>query len=122
MAGSAEILLAIRDLANMKQIERSELTELLRDGIHAALAKKHGPTVQAEVAVDEDRGDIRIVLLKSVVDAVEDHGDPPRCVLRGGPCRLNGTCAVHDAFFAATTAMRRELADATLAEIAADAA
>ena len=72
MAGSAEILTAIRDLANMKQIERSELTELLRDGIHAALAKKHGPTVQAEVEVDEDRGDIRIVLLKTVVEAVED--------------------------------------------------
>jgi N utilization substance protein A len=72
MAGSAEILTAIRDLANMKQIERSELTDLLRDGIHAALAKKHGPTVQAEVEVDEDKGDIRIVLLKTVVEAVED--------------------------------------------------
>ena len=54
MAGSAEILAAIRELANMKQIERSELTELLRDGIHAALAKKHGATVQAEVEVDDD--------------------------------------------------------------------
>jgi N utilization substance protein A len=72
MAGSAEILMAIRELANMKQIERAELTELLRDGIHAALAKKHGPTVQAEVDVDEDRGEIRIVLLKSVVEVVED--------------------------------------------------
>jgi len=72
MAGSAEILLAIRELANLKQIERSELTELLSDGIHAALAKKHGPTVKAEVDVDEDRGEIRIVLLKSVVEAVED--------------------------------------------------
>ncbi|HVZ48531.1 MAG TPA: transcription termination factor NusA [Gemmatimonadaceae bacterium] len=72
MAGSAEILAAIRELANMKQIERAELTELLRDGIHAALAKKHGATVQAEVDVDEDRGEIRIVLLKSVVDVVED--------------------------------------------------
>ena len=72
MAGSAEILAAIRELANMKQIERSELTELLRDGIHAALAKKHGATVQAEVAVDDDRGEIRIVLLKNVVEAVED--------------------------------------------------
>ena len=72
MAGSAEILAAIRELANMKQIERSELTELLRDGIHAALAKKHGATVQAEVEVDDDRGEIRIVLLKNVVEAVED--------------------------------------------------
>ncbi len=70
MAGSAEILAAIRELANLKQIERTELTELLRDGIHAALAKKHGPTVQAEVEVDEDRGAIRIVLLKTVVESV----------------------------------------------------
>ena len=72
MAGSAEILGAIRELANLKQIERAELTELLRDGIHAALAKKHGLTVQAEVDVDDERGEIRIVLLKSVVEAVED--------------------------------------------------
>ena len=72
MAGSTEILTAIRELAHLKKIERSELTELLRDGIHAALAKKHGPTVQAEVTVDDDRGEIRIVLLKSVVALVED--------------------------------------------------
>ncbi len=72
MAGSAEILAAIRDLASSKQIDRAELMELLRDGIHAALARKHGPTVQAEVDVDDDRGDIRIVLLKNVVETVED--------------------------------------------------
>src|SRR5579862_8588767 len=72
MAGSTEILTAIRELSNSKQIERSELHELLQDGIHAALAKKHGPTVQAEVAIDEDKGDIRIVLLKTVVEVVAD--------------------------------------------------
>ena len=72
MAGSAEILNAIRELANLKQIERGELHELLQDGINAALAKKHGPTVQAEVDIDDDRGDIRIVLLKNVVESVED--------------------------------------------------
>lgn len=72
MAGSAEILNAIRELANLKQIERGELHELLQDGINAALAKKHGPTVQAEVDIDEDRGDIKIILLKNVVETVED--------------------------------------------------
>jgi len=72
MAGSAEILAAFRELANAKQIDRTELHELLKDGIHAALAKKHGPTVQAEVEIDEQRGDIRIVLLRTVVAAVED--------------------------------------------------
>jgi N utilization substance protein A len=72
MAGSAEILTALRELANTKQIERLELHELLKDGILAALAKKHGPTVQAEVEIDDAKGDIRIVILKKVVESVED--------------------------------------------------
>lgn len=72
MSGSAEILVALRELANTKQIDRTELHELLRDGILAALAKKHGPTVQAEVEIDDDKGAIRIVMLKKVVEAVED--------------------------------------------------
>lgn len=70
--GSAEILAAFRDLANSKSMNPSELHELLKDGIYAALVKKHGPTVQAEVEIDDDRGEIRIVILKTVVDEVED--------------------------------------------------
>ena len=70
--GSADILNAIRELTNSKQLDRSELHGLLEDGIHAALAKKHGPNVQAEVEIDEDRGTIRIVLLKTVVEEVTD--------------------------------------------------
>ena len=65
MSGSAEILTALRELANSKQIERTELHELLKDGILAALAKKHGPTVQAEVeivAVDGEAGQERVRL------------------------------------------------------------
>src|SRR5215213_170067 len=72
MIGSADILNAIRELTNSKQLDRSELHGLLEDGIHAALAKKHGPNVQAEVSIDEDRGNIRIVLLKTVVEEVTD--------------------------------------------------
>src|SRR6186997_3310201 len=72
MIGSANILNAIRELTNSKQLDRSELHGLLEDGIHAALAKKHGPNVQAEVEINEDRGEIRIVLLKTVVEEVTD--------------------------------------------------
>ena len=74
MAGSAEILTAIRELTNTKQLDRAELHGLLQDGIFAALAKKHGPNVKAEVDIDEDRGTIRIVLLKTVVEEVTDPG------------------------------------------------
>jgi N utilization substance protein A len=72
MVSSADILAAFREVTNVKQIERSELYGLLQDGIMAALAKKYGPNVQAEVEIDDDRGGIKIVLLKTVVDAVED--------------------------------------------------
>src|SRR5215217_2667180 len=72
MAGQLEILTAIRELTNTKQLDRSELHGLLFDGITAALAKKHGPTVQAEVSIDEDKGTIRIVRLRTVVAEVTD--------------------------------------------------
>src|SRR5213082_2821110 len=72
MIGSAEILAAFRELSNVKQLDRAELYGLLQDGIMAALAKKYGPNVQAEVDIDDGKGEIRIVLLKDVVDSVED--------------------------------------------------
>src|SRR5687768_8769005 len=72
MVSSADILTAIRELTNTKQLDRAELHALLQDGIYAALAKKYGPTVKAEVDIDEERGTIEIVLLKTVVETVED--------------------------------------------------
>jgi N utilization substance protein A len=72
MVSSAEILAAFREVSNTKQLDRSELYALLQDGILAALAKKYGPNVQAEVDIDDGKGDIRIVLLKTVVENVED--------------------------------------------------
>jgi N utilization substance protein A len=72
MVSSAEILAAFREVSNTKQLDRAELYALLQDGILAALAKKYGPNVQAEVNIDDGKGDIRIVLLKTVVENVED--------------------------------------------------
>jgi N utilization substance protein A len=72
MAGSAEILLALRELADSKQIQRTELHDLLKDGIVAALVKKHGPTVQAEVDINDAQGEIRIVILKKVTEEPTD--------------------------------------------------
>jgi N utilization substance protein A len=69
---SADILTAIRELTNAKQLDRAELQELLEQGIKAALEKKYGPTVQSEVRIDGDRGTINITLLKTVVDEVTD--------------------------------------------------
>ena len=75
MVSSAEILAAFREVSNTKQLDRAELYALLQDGILAALAKKYGPNVQAEVDIDDGKGDIRIVLLKTVVENVEDSSN-----------------------------------------------
>ncbi|MCI0582001.1 MAG: Rrf2 family transcriptional regulator [Chloroflexi bacterium] len=88
------------------------LTDLVRAGIVVGTPGRRGGYRLAAPAREID--------LLRIVDAVEDRGDPPRCVLRGGPCRYDGTCAVHDAFFAATSAMRRELAAAKLEDLASE--
>lgn len=72
MATSDEMMRAFRELSNTKQLERSELLDLLRDGIHAALMKKYGPNVRFELQVDEDAGGLRVIRLRQVVDLVED--------------------------------------------------
>ncbi len=52
-----------------------------------------------------------------VIDAVEGDSRRRTCVLRGGPCGLDGYCDVHDVFFAAQDAMLGTLAAATLADL-----
>ena len=72
MAVSPDVLTAIRELTNAKQLDRAELFGLLQDGILAALQKKYGPTVQAEVDIDDATGGIRVVMLKTVSAEPED--------------------------------------------------
>ncbi|MHB1326994.1 MAG: transcription termination factor NusA [Gemmatimonadales bacterium] len=72
MAGSTEMLAAFRELTNAKQLDRADLLDLLRDGIHAALVRKYGPNVKFEMNVDELQGVIRVARLRTVVEDVED--------------------------------------------------
>jgi N utilization substance protein A len=72
MASSTEVLSAFKELAQLKQLDRNELRDLIRDGVLAALAKKYGPNVRAEIEIDEMTGTIKITVLKEVVAEVED--------------------------------------------------
>ena len=72
MATPAEVLAALRELANTKQLDSNELIDLLRDGIQAAMARRYGPTVNAEIAIDEVNGVISVTRLRTVVETVED--------------------------------------------------
>ncbi|MDZ4259734.1 MAG: transcription termination factor NusA [Gemmatimonadales bacterium] len=72
MATSPDMIEAFRELANAKQLDRAELLDLLRDGIHAALMRKYGPNVRFELSVDELTGTLSVMRLRQVVEKVED--------------------------------------------------
>jgi Rrf2 family protein len=60
----------------------------------------------------------RITMLE-VVEAAEGSLINGRCTLRGGPCRWEDRCAVHDTWVRAAESLRRSLARTSLAQIAA---
>lgn len=72
MANAAQIVAAFRDVAATKSLSDEEMADLVKDGILAGLARIYGPTVQAEIDIDEDTGDFDIVVLRRVVEEVED--------------------------------------------------
>jgi N utilization substance protein A len=72
MANAGQVLEAFRVMTARKSLSRDELHDLIRDGIHAALAKRYGPNVQAEIIIDEEKGKIDIIVLKEVVAEVID--------------------------------------------------
>lgn len=57
------------------------------------------------------------ITLLDIIAAAEREPDPRKCILRGGPCGLDGRCAVHDAFTGAREAMLERLGATTLAEV-----
>lgn len=72
MPNAAQIVAAFRDVASTKSLSPEEMNDLIKDGILAGLARIHGPNVQAEINIDEDSGEFEIIVLRRVVDEVED--------------------------------------------------
>lgn len=71
MSDQIPIVEAFRMMAANKSLTELELHDLIREGIHAALARRFGGPVEAEIDVTEE-GDISIIVLKEVVEEVED--------------------------------------------------
>jgi N utilization substance protein A len=72
MANAGQIVAAFRDVAATKSLSEDEMTDLVKDGILAGLARIYGPTVRAEIDIDEESGEFDIVVLRRVVEEVED--------------------------------------------------
>jgi len=72
MADAAQIVAAFRDVATTKSLTDEEMTDLVKDGLLAGLARIYGATVQAEIEIDDTTGQFDIVVLRRVVAEVED--------------------------------------------------
>ncbi|HEU4556373.1 MAG TPA: transcription termination factor NusA [Longimicrobium sp.] len=72
MNNATQVLAAFREMTANKAISRDELYDLIKDGILAALAKRYGPNVEAEIEIEDATGSINITVLREVVAEVED--------------------------------------------------
>ncbi len=72
MIDAGQIVAAFNDVASTKNLSPEEVNDLLKDGIMAGLSRIHGPNVQAEITIDDASGELGIVLLRRVVEEVED--------------------------------------------------
>jgi Rrf2 family iron-sulfur cluster assembly transcriptional regulator len=57
------------------------------------------------------------ISLLEVIEMIEGDSRRTTCVLRNGPCSVDGRCAAHASFYAAQEALRAALDQATLASI-----
>ena len=92
MVSSAEILAAFREVSNTKQLDRSELYALLQDGILAALAKKYGPNVQAEVNIDDGKA-YDVGRAPGIRQGAKDTLPPPNPITGAGASGANSITA-----------------------------
>ena len=108
-------LLSVRRIADEMDIPVRFLPQIMSDltsaGLVRAVTGRSGGYAIARPAGS--------VSLLDVIEAVEGDSRRRTCVLRGDPCGLDGTCDVHDVFFAAQDAMLQALEAATLASLPA---
>jgi Rrf2 family protein len=106
-------LLSVRRIAEEMSIPVRFLPQVMGDLVAARLVE--ATTGRAGgYRLARDAGAISLL---DVVDAVEGDSRRRTCVLRGGPCGVDGHCDVHDVFFAAQDAMLQTLAATSLADL-----
>ena len=115
--GSGNGLLSARRISDAMSIPVRFLPQVLGDLqraglVEASAGRAGGYRLSREPAA---------ISLLDVIEAVEGDSRRRTCVLRGGPCGVDGTCDVHDVFFRGQEALLATLQRSTLAELAAPA-
>lgn len=115
--GSGNGLLSARRISGAMAIPVRFLPQVLGDLQRAGLVEAApGRAGGYRLAMDA----ASISLLR-VIEAVEGDTRRRDCVLRGGPCGVDGTCDVHEVFAAGQEALRDTFARSTLADLAGPA-
>jgi Rrf2 family protein len=115
--GSGNGLLSARRISDAMTIPVRFLPQVLADLQRAGLVEA-APGRAGGYRLARDAAEISLL---DVIEAVEGDSRRKSCVLRGGPCGLDGTCDVHDVFFAGQEALLQTLEAASLANLAAPA-
>ncbi|MDX1622333.1 MAG: Rrf2 family transcriptional regulator [Nitriliruptorales bacterium] len=104
-----------RQIADEMDIPRSYLARIMAQMVDAGLVRSQaGPAGGYRL-----NGAPATIPLLTVVEAADGPLRSTECVLRGGPCRWNGTCVVHEPWSEAQEALRARLAATNFAELAA---
>ena len=116
LARDGDGLLSARTIAEEMVIPPRFLPQVMGDLVRADLVEgvtgRSGGYRLAAAAAE--------ISLLTIVEAVEGTSRRETCVLRGGPCGRDGTCAVHAAFCSAEEAMIGALDSVTLADVSRD--
>lgn len=103
--------LSVRRVAAEQNVPERFLPQVMRDLVRAGLVEG---TVGRAGGYRLAKPSMEISLL-DVVEAVEGDSRRRVCVLRGGPCEIDGVCDVHAVFAAAQDDVLRRLRTTTVA-------
>lgn len=100
-------------LADATAIPVGYVPRVMGDLVHAGLvANRRGRSGGYRLA--RPAGEVSLL---DIVEAIEGDGRRRACVLRGGPCRRDGVCDVHDAFSRVQEAAFGTLKGVSLADV-----
>ncbi len=63
---------AFRDIASSRNLQPDDVNDLIREALHAGLARIYGANVDSEILIDDLSGEIEMLVLKRVVSDAED--------------------------------------------------
>ncbi len=113
--GNGNGLLSARKISEAMAIPVRFLPQVLADLQRAGLIEA-APGRSGGYRLARDPSQISLL---NVIEAVEGDSRRQSCVLRGGPCGMDGVCDIHGVFFEGQEALLAHFASSSMADLAA---